>query len=86
VREASAAVRATCVGGVVESVQGRGLLLGLRTKPKAAAVRDALLARDILTGTSADPHVLRLLPPLILTVEHVQRLAAALEELTDAPL
>jgi acetylornithine/succinyldiaminopimelate/putrescine aminotransferase len=86
VREASAAIRATCVGGIVEGVQGRGLLLGLRTKPKAAAVRDALLARDILTGTSADPHVLRLLAPLILTVEHVQRLAAALEELTDAPL
>jgi len=26
------------------------------------------------------------LPPLILTVEHVQRLAKALEELTDATL
>jgi 4-aminobutyrate aminotransferase-like enzyme len=45
-----------------------------------------LLERDILTGTSADPHMLRLLPPLILTIEHVQRLAAALEDLTDAPL
>jgi acetylornithine/succinyldiaminopimelate/putrescine aminotransferase len=86
VRETSAAVRASCVVGPVTSVQGKGFLLGLRTRPKAAAVRDALLARDILTGTSADPHVLRLLPPLILTVEHVQRLAAALEELTDAPL
>jgi 4-aminobutyrate aminotransferase-like enzyme len=49
-------------------------------------VRDALIAKDILTGTSADPHVLRLLPPLILTVEHVQLLAAALEDLTDAML
>jgi acetylornithine/succinyldiaminopimelate/putrescine aminotransferase len=86
VRDTSAAVRAKCVVGPVTAVQGKGFLLGLRTKPKAAAVRDALLARDILTGTSADPHVLRLLPPLILTVEHVQRLAAALEELTDAPL
>ena len=63
---------------------GRGFLLGLRTRPRAAAVRDALLARDILAGTSADPHVLRLLPPLILTTDHVRRLAAALEELTDA--
>jgi acetylornithine/succinyldiaminopimelate/putrescine aminotransferase len=86
VREVSAAIRATCVVGPVVGVQGRGFLLGLKTKPKAAAVRDALLARDILTGTSADPHVLRLLPPLILSTEHVQRLAAALEELTDAPL
>jgi acetylornithine/succinyldiaminopimelate/putrescine aminotransferase len=81
VRDVSAAVRSTCVVGPVLGVQGRGFLLGLRTKPKATAVRDALLARDILTGTSADPHVLRLLPPLILTAEHVQRLRDALEDL-----
>jgi acetylornithine aminotransferase/acetylornithine/N-succinyldiaminopimelate aminotransferase len=82
----SAAVRRLCEVGPVESIQGRGFLLGLKTRARAAAVRDALLERDILTGTSADSHVLRLLPPLILTVEHVQRLAAALEDLTDAPL
>ena len=86
VREVSAAIRATCVVGPVESIQGQGFLLGLRTRPKASAVRDALLARDILAGTSADPHVLRLLPPLILSTEHVRRLATALEELTDAAL
>ena len=86
VREVSAAIRATCRVGPVESIQGRGFLLGLKTKPKAAVVRDALLARDIRVGTSADPHVLRLLPPLILSTENVQRLAKALEELTDAPL
>jgi acetylornithine/succinyldiaminopimelate/putrescine aminotransferase len=86
VRDVSAAIRASCRVGPVESIQGRGFLLGLRTKPKAAAVRDALLARDILVGVSADPHMLRLLPPLILATEHVQRLAKALEELTDAPL
>jgi acetylornithine/succinyldiaminopimelate/putrescine aminotransferase len=86
VRTVSDAIRASCRVGPVESIQGRGFLLGLKTRPKAAAVRDALLARDILVGTSADPQMLRLLPPLILSTEHVQRLAAALEELTDAPL
>jgi acetylornithine/N-succinyldiaminopimelate aminotransferase len=86
VREVSAAIRARCVVGPVESVQGRGLLLGLRTRPKAAAVRDALLARNILVGTSADPHVLRLLPPLILGLDHVRQLASALEDLNDASL
>jgi acetylornithine/succinyldiaminopimelate/putrescine aminotransferase len=86
VRAVSDAIRASCRVGPVVSIQGRGFLLGLQTRPKAAAVRDALLARDILVGTSADPHMLRLLPPLILATEHVQRLAAALEELTDAPL
>ena len=59
---------------------------GLKTRTKAAAVRDALLARDILVGTSADPHMVRLLPPLILSTDHVRVLAKALEELTDAPL
>jgi len=86
VREVSAAIKATCRVGPVENIQGRGFLLGLKTKPKASAVRDALLARDILVGTSADPHMLRLLPPLILSLENVQRLAKALEELTDASL
>ena len=82
----SAAIRATCQVGPVESIQGRGFLLGLKTNPKASAVRDALLARDILVGTSADPHMLRLLPPLILSQDHVQRLGSALEDLTDASL
>jgi len=86
VRRVSDAVRETCVVGPVEGVQGLGFLLGLKTRPRAAAVRDALLKRDILSGTSADPHMLRLLPPLILSIEHVQRLAAALEDLTDASL
>jgi acetylornithine/succinyldiaminopimelate/putrescine aminotransferase len=86
VRTVSAAIRASCQVGPVESIQGRGFLLGLKTRPKAAAVRDALLARDILVGTSADPNMLRLLPPLILSHDHVQRLAEALEDLTDAPL
>ena len=86
VRTVSAAIRATAQVGPVESIQGRGFLLGLKTRPKAAAVRDALLARDILVGTSADPHMLRLLPPLILSLEDVQRLGSALEDLTDAPL
>lgn len=86
VRHVSAAIRATCQVGPVESIQGRGFLLGLKTRPKAASVRDALLARDILVGTSADPHMLRLLPPLILGLDHVRQLAAALEDLTDAPL
>jgi acetylornithine/N-succinyldiaminopimelate aminotransferase len=86
VREVSETIRTSCLIGPVESIQGRGFLLGLKTRTKAAVIRDALLARDILVGTSADPHMLRLLPPLILATEHVQLLAAALEELTDAPL
>jgi acetylornithine/succinyldiaminopimelate/putrescine aminotransferase len=54
--------------------------------PLSSRFAIALLARDILVGTSADPNMLRLLPPLILSTDHVQRLAKALEDLTDAPL
>lgn len=86
VAEVSAAIKETCCVGPVTGAQGKGFLLGLTTRPRAAAVRDALLARNILTGTSADPHVLRLLPPLILNEDHVRRLKSALEELDDATL
>jgi acetylornithine/succinyldiaminopimelate/putrescine aminotransferase len=78
VREREAQIRAQCITGPVQCVQGMGLLLGLVCDRHAAQVRDALLAQDILTGTSADPRVLRILAPLVITAEHVHRLAEAL--------
>jgi len=41
-------------------------------------VRNALLQHDILTGTSADPNVLRILAPLVLESGHIDHLAHAL--------
>ncbi len=61
-------------------VQGRGLLLGLRLARPAAEIQQRLFARRILTGTSADPAVLRLLPPLSFTRREADLLLAALEE------
>jgi acetylornithine/succinyldiaminopimelate/putrescine aminotransferase len=49
--------------GVIR-VSGRGLLLGLHLERPAAEVQRALFAHRTLTGTSTDPQVLRLLPPL----------------------
>ena len=72
-------VREQCITGPVTGVQGRGMLLGLKTQPPARVVRDALLDQDILTGTSADPNVLRLLPPLNTTEAAIEQLAAALQ-------
>ena len=85
VRDVSAYVRERCAVGPVTGFQGAGFLLGLRTRVPAVKVRDALLARDILTGTSADPHVLRLLPPLVLERRHIDDLLDALGE-TNATL
>jgi acetylornithine/succinyldiaminopimelate/putrescine aminotransferase len=62
----------------VTGTQGAGFLLGLKTARPAKEVQAALLAKNILTGTSGDPHVLRLLPAYILNEGHVDQLADAL--------
>ncbi len=78
----SAALRAAARRGPVRAVRGAGLLLGLELDGlPAAEVRDALLARGVLVGTSNDPHVLRLTPPLTLTPEQAEPLGAALASL-----
>ena len=81
VRQRETEIREQCVVGPVQSVQGMGLLLGLICDRPASEVRAALLEHDILTGTSGDPNVLRLLPPLVLQAEHVTRLADKLCEI-----
>ncbi|HYO15303.1 MAG TPA: aminotransferase class III-fold pyridoxal phosphate-dependent enzyme [Thermoanaerobaculia bacterium] len=80
VRSLSGLIRATCVVGPVTGVQGEGFLLGLRTTRPGKEVVADLLEHGILAGTSGDPHVVRLLPPLILEEHHVRTLATALAE------
>jgi len=84
VRLREAEIRAHCLVGPVTEIQGRGLLLGLVCDRPAQEVRNALLEQDILTGTSADPFVLRLLPPLVLQSQHVRRLAQSLAKIAAA--
>ncbi len=62
------------------SVQGRGLLLGLRLDRPAAEVQRGLFRRRILTGTSSDPAVLRLLPPLSFSAAEADLLLDGLRE------
>jgi len=78
VREREARIRERCITGPVLRIQGRGLLLGLVCSRPALEVRNALLEQDILTGTSSDPHVVRILAPLVINDEHVDHLAQAL--------
>jgi len=78
VREISSLLRERCIVGPVIAHQGEGLLLGLRTARPARQIQAALLERDILAGTSADPTIVRLLPPYVLKSEHVELLRAAL--------
>ena len=44
----------------------------------------ALLARGIIIGTSADPLVLRLMPPLIVEEAHIEHFARELEAVLRA--
>jgi len=67
----------------IVSVRGRGFLLGLEFHDKAAPIHKALLERKIITGTSSDPNVLRLLPPLCLKRKEVDLLVGALKMLTN---
>jgi acetylornithine/succinyldiaminopimelate/putrescine aminotransferase len=81
VRRVAAYIRETCMVGPIVGHQGAGFLTGLISKVPAKEVQTALLEQDILTGTSADPKVLRLLPPFTLKETEVDLLAAALARL-----
>ena len=68
----------------VVNVRGRGFLLGLEFADKAKPVHEALLERKVITGTSSDPKVLRLLPPLCLKREEVDLFIEALVEVVSS--
>jgi acetylornithine/succinyldiaminopimelate/putrescine aminotransferase len=81
VRQVSDYIRAHCIIGPILGIQGAGLLLGLKTSRPAKEVQAALLEKNILTGTSGDPHVLRLLPAYIVNEGHVDQLHDALAKI-----
>jgi acetylornithine/N-succinyldiaminopimelate aminotransferase len=81
VRRVTDYIRKTCLVGPVVGYQGEGFLTGLKCRVPAKDVQKALLEQDILTGTSGDPSILRLLPPFILREAQVDLLAAALRRI-----
>lgn len=68
----------------VVAVRGRGFLLGLEFRDKAAPIHKALVDRKIITGTASDPKVLRLLPPLCLKTAEIDLFVARLKEALSA--
>ncbi len=58
--------------GVVEEVRGKGCLLGLKLDRPVQPVLNALRDQGVLAGSSADPHVMRCMPPLTSTDDDVQ--------------
>ena len=82
---AEAKIRQSLTGTCVAEIFGSGLLLGLRVPNRASALKQHLEQRGILVGSSADPEVLRLMPPLNLTDEAIAALAHAVREFYPNP-
>jgi acetylornithine/succinyldiaminopimelate/putrescine aminotransferase len=78
--DAEAEIRRSLTGSCVAEVFGSGLLLGLRVPSRASALKQHLEQKGILVGSSANPEVLRLMPPLNLTDEAIAALAHGVRE------
>ena len=64
-----------------EEIRGRGLMVGIKYSFPIKDLRDKLLAEYcIFVGNASDPTVLRLLPPLNITKDEVDRFLRALYE------
>ena len=64
--------------GIIETVRGEGLMLGLKLKVPPADMVNALREIGLLTAAAGD-NVVRLLPPLIITNADVDEACAAIE-------
>lgn len=62
----------------IAGIRGKGCLLGIEFEEPCSPVHAKLLANKIITGTSSDPRVLRLLPPLCVTTGEADLLVKAL--------
>ena len=75
---------AAAVKPLVEEVRGKGCLMGLKLDRPVAPVLDALRDEGVLAGGSADPRVMRLMPPLTTTDAEVDAFARALASAVEA--
>jgi acetylornithine/succinyldiaminopimelate/putrescine aminotransferase len=66
---------------IVQEVLGRGLLVGVRVAEGMTAkeLQGVLLKQHILAGSSLDPQVLRMMPPLTITTREVDLLVEAVK-------
>jgi acetylornithine/succinyldiaminopimelate/putrescine aminotransferase len=69
---------------LTRSVRGRGGLIGLELDMPAGPVRRRLLDEGVLTGSSDDPAVLRLMPPITTPFDAVDAFVAAFERAVQA--
>ncbi|MBA2392977.1 MAG: [LysW]-lysine hydrolase [Ktedonobacteraceae bacterium] len=64
---------------IVREIRGRGLMIGIELKQRVQPYLEALCERGVL-ALPAGPNVLRLLPPLVITEEQIERMLVVLAE------
>ena len=64
----------------VVKLHGRGCLLGIEFTENCKSMHAKLLDRHIITGTSSNPNILRLLPPLCVKTEEIDLLIESLRD------
>ncbi|MFZ1699446.1 MAG: aspartate aminotransferase family protein [Pyrinomonadaceae bacterium] len=65
---------------VVRAIRGKGCLIGIEFDGACKEIHAKLLRHKIITGTSSDPNVLRLLPPLCVTTEEILEFVEVLSQ------
>jgi LysW-gamma-L-lysine/LysW-L-ornithine aminotransferase len=69
---------------LIREVRGLGLMIGIELKRKVAPYLDGLLQRGVI-ALPAGLTVIRLLPPLVITIPQLDRVLEALEEVVAQP-
>jgi acetylornithine/succinyldiaminopimelate/putrescine aminotransferase len=62
------------------TLRGKGCLLGIEFSDDCSAIHKSLLEKNIITGTSSNPKVLRLLPPLCVKKSELDLFLTALQQ------
>ena len=62
----------------ITAIHGKGCLLGIEFDGPCGPMHKKLLENKIITGTSSDPKVLRLLPPLCVNTDEIDQLVEVL--------
>ncbi len=68
----------------IVELRGLGLLIGVVFDMPIKEIRNELLERGFIVGSSADPQVMRVMPPLIVKEEEVDLLTSNLREIVEA--
>jgi LysW-gamma-L-lysine/LysW-L-ornithine aminotransferase len=69
---------------LIREIRGRGLMIGIELKKKAAPYLQAMEAQGVI-ALQAGPTVIRLLPPLVITFAQLDTAAALIERVLTQP-